>query len=281
MLKGILFLLLAEFCFASATLFAKFVTNNSQIPAIEVTFFRFFLGFIFSYWYMLKYKQKFAPQNKTLVIWRALLNTISVFLFFIAVQYSTLTNANMLNMTYPVFIFLFAPFMVNEKNGLPQTILLIITMLGISMVINPQFGTINFGDVIGLLSGITGALAILTLRKAREFDSTALILFYLMGIGSVINGLLLIPYWVKPSNIHLLYMVISGLLGYLGQFFITSGYKYIETNKGSLVSASRIPFAVLLGVVVLSETISFNEIIGGILILSALIGVAWLQINKR
>ena len=46
--KGVLFLLLAEFCFAAATVFAKFITNSSAIPAIEITFFRFFIGFFMS-----------------------------------------------------------------------------------------------------------------------------------------------------------------------------------------------------------------------------------------
>ena len=37
--RGIFLLVFAELCFASATVFAKFVTNNSDIPAvIEITF---------------------------------------------------------------------------------------------------------------------------------------------------------------------------------------------------------------------------------------------------
>jgi len=56
-------LLLAELCFASATVFAKFITNNSDIPAIEITFFRFLFGIIFAFTLL---KNQNHPLNLTI-----------------------------------------------------------------------------------------------------------------------------------------------------------------------------------------------------------------------
>ncbi len=277
--KGIILLLLAELCFAGATVFVKLATTGTDIPAIEASFFRFFLGFFIAGFAMLKSKISFKPNKTKLVIWRAVLNTIALIFFFLSVKHTTLTNSNMLNMTYPAFIFLFTPFITKEKITLIQGFYLFLTILGIYLVIHPNFNKINIGDWYGLISGISAALAVMTLRMAREYDATTLILFYLMAIGFVLNGILLIPLFVMPNQKQLIEITVSGLLGFAGQTFITSGYKYIEAAKGSLVSSSRIIFAIILGILIFSESMTLRWIVGGIFILISLVGISWPKKN--
>ena len=273
--KGILLLALSELCFASATVFVKFASSGTNIPAIEVSFFRFFLGFFIAGFTMLRTKASFRPVKTKLVIWRAILNTLAVILFFLSIKYTTLTNANMLNMTSPVFIFLFTPFITKEKIKPTQIFYLFLTMLGIYFIINPNFIQINIGDWLGLLSGIVSALAVMTLRMARNYDSTTLILFYLMAIGSVINLFILFPVFVVPSHKQFIFIIASAILGFSGQVFITSGYKYIEAAKGSLISSTRIIYAIVFGVLLFSERITIMWIAGSILIIASLIGANW------
>jgi drug/metabolite transporter (DMT)-like permease len=277
MRKGLILLVLADFCFAAATVFVKYASTGTQIPAIEVSFARFFVGFFIAGFAMLKTGQSFRPVKTNLVIWRAILNTIALIFFFLSVKHTSITNANMLNMTYPVFIFLFAPFMVKEKISRMKIFYLCLTMLGIYLVIHPDFHNINIGDWYGLLSGISGAVAIITLRMAREYDTTALIIFYLMAIGMVLNGIILIPFFVIPNQAELLTMLASAVLGVAGQVLLTSGYRHVETSKGSLISSSRIIFAVIFGITLFAEVISFKWMIGCLLILTSLAGVSFLK----
>ena len=271
MYRGIVMLLLAELCFASATVFAKFITNNSDIPAIEITFFRFLFGIIFAFTLLKKSKSSLKPNNKKFVIWRGILNTFAVILFFTAVKHTTVTNANMLNMTYPIFIFMFMPFFATEKIKPIQILYLVISITGVYMVIQPNFNHLMYGDLIGLLSGIVGGISVITLRKAREQDSTVVIIFYLMTIGTIINGILLLAVFKMPNFIQSVNIIFSALLGLGGQIFITSGYKYIEANKGSIISSSRIIFAVILGVIFFNDRLNIELIIGGLFILFSVI----------
>ncbi len=91
-------------CFALSTVFTKFVTNSSDIKGVEITFARFFIGFIVVALYVYHEKIPLKPYRISLIIWRGVLNTVAFMLFFTSLQYTTVTNANMLNMTYPVFI---------------------------------------------------------------------------------------------------------------------------------------------------------------------------------
>jgi drug/metabolite transporter (DMT)-like permease len=278
--RGIILLLLAELCFAGATVFVKFATTGTEIPGIEASFFRFLLGFFIAGYAMVKSKLSFKPNKTKLVIWRAVLNTVALIFFFLSVKHTTLTNSNMLNMTYPAFIFLFAPMITKEKIKPLQSVYLILTITGIYLVIHPNFTHVNIGDWYGLISGITAALAVITLRMAREYDSTTLILFYLMSIGLVINGALLLPIFVMPDLIQLKDLLLSAVLGFAGQVFITSGYKHIEASHGSIISSSRILFSVVFGLTIFSERFNIQWLIGGALILISLIGISWPKRGK-
>lgn len=277
--RGIYLLILAELCFATATVFAKFVTNSSDIPAVEITFSRLILGVILATLYMLKTRTSFIPKRIPLVIARAILSFSALITFFYSVEHSSVTNANMLNMTYPVFIFLVAPLFKLEKLHKISLLFLGMAMIGIYLVIFPDFTHINKGDVIGLLSGIFGAFSIITLSIAREHDSTILIVFYLMAIGTVINFFMLAPVFVMPHISDLPFLIASGLAGVSGQVLLTMGYKHVTAKAGSMVSSSRIIFASAMGFFFFSEALSIRILAGGILIIVAIIGISALR-NK-
>jgi drug/metabolite transporter (DMT)-like permease len=281
MYRGIIFLLLAELCFTASTIFSKLLTNSSGISAIEITFCRFILGLIIVSAIIYRNSISLASNKISLLIWRGVLNTIAVILFFLASQYTSITNTHMLNMTYPFFIFLFVPlFFRQEKIAVVLYLFLVTGMVGIWLVINPDFREINRGDMFGLLSGVVSAFAVITLNMARKNDSTLVILFYLMSIGTVLNGLVMIPVFVMPEGRQWPLIISSGLVGVLGQIFITYGYKYISARAGSLISTSRIVYAVILGAFFFSEEMTMRIAAGGLLIMLSIIAVSFFNKPK-
>jgi drug/metabolite transporter (DMT)-like permease len=281
MYRGIIFLLLSELCFTISTIFSKLLTNTSNVSALEVTFSRFLLGFLVISAAVYKNSTSLLAYKLSLLIWRGVLNTVAVILFFLASQYTTITNTHMLNMTYPFFIFLFSPlFFKTEKISLYLYLILITALIGIWLVINPHWTSINKGDVFGLLSGIISAFAIITLNMARKNDSTIVILFYLMAIGTVLNGLAMLPVFVWPQRGEWLLLLASASVGVLGQIFITYGYKYITARAGGLISTSRILYAVILGVLVFSEELTLRIATGGVLIMLSIIAVSFFNQPK-
>ncbi len=277
MYKGILLLLIAEFSFALATVFVKFITNGSDIPPIEITFFRVAIGTLVALAYMIRSHVSFRPKKPFLVITRAVLSFSALIAFFYAVQLSSVTKANMMNMTYPVFVFMLAPLFRIQRIHKSAVIFLIIAMAGIYLVINPDFSKISIGDLIGLLSGIIAAFAIITLSFARKYDSTVLIVFYLMALGTLCNGIFMIPFFVIPQRSEIILLILSGISGVSGQVFLTMGYKYVNARTGSMISSSRILFAAIMGLFFFSEQLSLYIITGGLMIMAAIIGASALQ----
>jgi drug/metabolite transporter (DMT)-like permease len=277
MLKGVVLLLLSELCFASATVFGKLVTNSSEISGVEITFFRFFLGFFLALFYVGKEKKSLVPAKVHLVVFRGIFNTVAVIFFFLSVQYTTITNANMLNLTYPVFVFALAPFINKEKSRPVLFVFLLMTMSGIFLVIHPDFKTVNRGDMYGLVSGISAAFGVTTLKQAKEYDSTTTILFYLMLIGTIINFIVMIPGFIIPQGRNILYIVISALLGITGQVLITTGYRYVSSKAGALVSSARIIYAAIMGTLIFHDVINVRVAVGGLLVITSIFMVTLLS----
>jgi drug/metabolite transporter (DMT)-like permease len=276
--QGIFFILLSELCFTISTVFSKLLTNTTGISALEVTFGRFFMGLIVISITVYRNAISLVPNKLSLLIWRGVLNTMAVILFFLACQFTTITNTHMLNMTYPFFIFLFSPlFFRSEKISPWMYPVLCSALLGIWLVIDPHWHSINKGDLFGLLSGIVAAFAVITLNLARQNDSTPVILFYLMSIGTVINGLAMLPVFVWPQGGQWLLLGASASMGVLGQVCITYGYKYVSARAGGVVSTSRILYAVVLGMLVFGENLTPRIALGGLLILFSIVVVTGLQ----
>ena len=276
--KGIVFLLLAELFFTLSTVFSKHLTNTTSISAVEVTFFRFFLGVFVAAAIVRSNRISLIPKRLSLLIWRGVLNTVAVMLFFLASQFTTITNTHMLNMTYPFFIFLFSPLFF-KKEKIPPLLypVLLAALGGIWLVIEPDFQRFRLGDLLALASAVVAAFSIITLNLARRKDSTPVILFYLMAIGTLLNGAVMVPVFVMPEGTQWLWLTASGALGVVGQVCITYGYKYITARAGSLVSTSRILYAVLLGMMIFGEALTWRIAAGGLLITLSIVIVTFAQ----
>lgn len=278
-MKGILLLLTSALSFALSTVFVKLVVESSSIPAIELTFFRFSFGFLFVAVYVALKKKSLIPVKARYVALRALFNTSAVICFFLGIQYSTVSKANILNMTYPIFVFLLSPLLNREKTLPVYYLFLITTMAGLFFIVMPgsrQGMGINPGDLYALASGILAALAITTLRQSRKYDNSYVILFYLMGFGALSIVIAVIPFYIPPRGMTIVYIAGVVITSFIGQLTITAGYKHINASAGSLVSSTRILFAVILGVSFFGDALNTGIIIGGILILSSLFGISML-----
>jgi drug/metabolite transporter (DMT)-like permease len=269
MIQGFLLLLAAALSFALSTAGAKLVALHSAIPAVEITFFRFITGFIIMVVYVGVTGKTIIPVNLKYITARALFNTAAVIFLFIAIEHTTVSKVNILNMTYPVFVFMVSPFITGEAVRTRHLLYLALTAAGIFLIVVPghdieSFRSINRGDLFALMSGVCAAFAVTLLRQARKYDDSYIILLYLMGIGTAINLFFVVPVFVLPRGMEILYLAGTTLAALSGQLFITVGYKYISATAGSLVSSSQILWAVLIGIAFFGDTMTLR-IGGGIL----------------
>lgn len=271
---GIVLILVSSFFFTLSSMFGKIVTSTTNMSGILSAFFRFSIGAILMFAYIMFKGKSFKSDNMKPMILRGIFNSLAMITFSLGFQYTTITNTNMLHMSYPVFVVLFAPYFTKEKIKKSSYLYLTIIMLGSYIVANPSFGYINIGDFFAFLSAVVGAFSILYLTIASRDNESYLIVFYVMLVGTLVNLPLVLRDFATFEMAGLLPALLSGICGILGQIFITLGYRYVDSATGSMVANSRIVMGAILGYIFLDETIDLRIIIGMILIIGALVGLS-------
>lgn len=274
--RGVILVLISALTFALATTISKLaVQAGAAVP--QVTWLRFASGFVVALILVARDPSKLRAESPAWVAIRAVSNTFVVFLLFYSVQYTTVTKANMLNLTYPVFVFLFAPFVVKERITRVQVVSLVATIVGVFLVAQP-FGAgispgFQLGDGLALLSALTAGFAITALRRARATDHTVTIMFYLMSAGLFVNTVMLFG-TTFPGMEPLLIAGAAGACGAIGQFAFTGALKAITAASGAVISTTRILFATFLGVAIFSDQLDYMIVIGAVLIAGSIVLVS-------
>lgn len=267
--RGASFIFISALLFSVNILIVKMLTESTDIPVVEITFARFFFGLIVVSAYILWSGAPFRPVNKKILYLRGFLNALAVLILFYSVQYTSITNANILNMTYPIFVALLSHTLIGERFHPSAFIPLLLTAVGIYMVIQPDLGSIRPGDAIGLVSGLVAALAIIYLRVLRKTDETVVILFYLFAVGSLFLLLPLIPLFVMPDLDAAVLLLLCSVSGVAAQYFLTEGYRFISAVGGSIVSASRVYIASFFGVIFFNDPVNLMLFIGTLFIVGS------------
>lgn len=248
--------------FAVATVLVKLLTTAGMPPA-TVAFGRFALGTLsLGAWFALT-RHSPRPHAWRWVATRALTNLAAVLLFYHAIRWTTVTNANVLNLTYPLFIAILGPLVLGERFGLRQALALGLGGPGIWLVIRPDFAAgLNRGDVLGLACGVVSSISILSLRRARRDDRPDVIVLWVMALGAAV---------LAPTAVHLrgttpahigLWLA-AAACGVGGQLLTTFGYRFLSAIDGAITSTARVMFAATLGVTFLGEPLD-SSLVGGI-----------------
>ncbi|OQY00568.1 MAG: EamA family transporter [Desulfobacteraceae bacterium 4572_130] len=237
----------SAFFFYFATVFIKWAKMaNLLIDPSFFVFFRFSTGFILVCIIMYIKKTPPKPVKLHYLLGRTFANCIAVYCFFVSINLTSVAEANILNMTYPLFIALISWFFL--KVSLDKiTILIVITaFLGIWLIIAPSNATIKIENFWGLLSGISASFSIIYLNLSRKVHDTETILFFLFGIGSITMLVLFHDKFFIPNPIELKYLTACSIFSIAGQYLITIGFKYVTALEGGILSSSRILLAALL-----------------------------------
>ena len=244
---------LSAFCFYISTVIIRWSLSESVIAPAYFVFIRFLLGFLVVCIIMAFQKRRPAPHSYHMLIGRTIANCLAVYCFYMAVQQTTVAEANILNMTYPVFVALLSWVFLHQQRDVVALLMVFVAFVGIWLILAP--GRIDFKteNLWGLASGVSASFAILYLNVSRQYHDTNTVLFFMFGLGTVIIFALFHRSFFWPDQTALFYLLMCAASGVAGQFLLTIGFRYVTAVEGSIISSTRIFLAALLGPIVTSE----------------------------
>lgn len=279
---GCLAVLLSAVCFYLSTATIRWAQLRGVHP--DPSFYvltRLLLGFVIVTSLLVLQKRSPRPHNYGLLVGRAVANSVAVYCFYQAVQTTTVSHANILNMTYPIFVALIAWGFLPEQRDGHMVLALAAAFAGIVLILYPAGMTFNHNHLWGLGSGISAALAIVCLNLSRQVHDSETVLFYMFGIGSLIIYAGFHQRMVIQHGGDVVSLLTCAAFGIAGQYLITLGFRYISAVEGSIISSTRILIAAFVGpLLAIDPALTTRGWLGALLIFIANVYLALRKVNR-
>jgi len=280
--RGVFYMLMATLTFAFMGGFVKEL--SSQLPSLEVTFFRNIFGVLLIGSSLWKAPMKQSGGKPLLLFFRGAMGFLALLAYFNNMANIPLGEAVTYNKTSPLFLAFFAWLFLGEKLPRLALLALISGFGGILLIAKPMGAGLDTNTMLGLLSGVGAALAYTSIRELKNhYDIRAIALSFmivgsvgpivLMGIAefvSVPSGYeFIISKFVMPSGITWLYIVAVGTLATASQLLMTKAYSLTKAGIVGTITYSQILFAVLIGSLLGDELPDIWTILGIALVITA------------
>lgn len=252
------------------------------IPVLEIVAVRSIVSGIISYADIKRKKIPLFGNNKTLLIARGTVGSFALVFVYYAVTTLPLAEATVLQYLHPVFTAILALFFLKEIIQRSTIVCIIISLLGLFVIIQPNlqldsgvhYPWLSIGA--GVLGAFTSAIAYIIVKKLTKTDDSSVIIFYFPLVALPISIILLGSDFVMPSLAATGLLILVGIFTQVGQVGLTKALHCADANKATAYAYVQVLFSVLIGWVYFSEVPMLTTIIGGGLIMvGALINVLW------
>ncbi|AOA58060.1 DMT family transporter [Acinetobacter larvae] len=256
-----------------------------KIGILEILFYRSLINLILISTVIRVKGLSFKTQRFSLHFLRSLLGVLAMYCGFYALIHLPLATAMTLSYTHPIFQTLIACLTQRALIGKFQILAVVLGFLGCLILLNPKFSNPNmWATCIGLLSGLFTALAYFNVGKlVRAGESEFLIIFNFSLVGTVFSlvAVTLMTGFSAVDSETLLGIVAIGLLGTMGQFALTRAYGHGNVMTVAVLSYNQIIFAVILGYVFFSESMTWSAMMGIIFIVAAGLSAVYKKSNLQ
>ncbi|MEO7922860.1 MAG: DMT family transporter [Chitinophagaceae bacterium] len=257
--KGIFYMVLAALGFSMMGGAAKLLKGS--FGAGQLVFWRNAIGLVVLLaGFIIK-----PPVNKGgkfhLLIFRGMMGTTALYTLLYCILHIPLGTAMTYNLTSALFIAVFSFLLFREYHGRIVLLAVLLGFAGMLLIYKPAMHFPWYYHAAGLLSGITSALAYITVnRLAGHYDSRIIVLSFI-GTGVLVPTVfMLIRYignippddvffinWRWPVGIEWFYVCWLGLAALFGQYFVTKAYGSDKAGIVSAIGYANIIFSVFIG----------------------------------
>ena len=266
--KASILMLLSAFSFAIMQMAVKY--SAQTVPVVELVVMRNLFLVFTSVISLKKQGKPYVRDKKNIpkLFLRGFFGMLGVLLYFIATKYLPTAEAAILQKSSPFFVVVFAAILLKEKVTKIDVISLILAFLGVAIITKPT-GDFNIYSIVAFLSALFAAMAyvIIGMLKGKEEGETVMLAF---GLVTVV---ILAPFMIKgfkvPNAKEALGMLMVGIGGACGQYFLTKSYLMAPASKVSIYNYSSVVFSSIFGYFLFGDKIDLATGIGIILVFVA------------
>lgn len=254
---------------------------SDVVPPGEAVFFRSFFAIpVILIWLMWQGElvEGLKTENFFGHFWRGIVGTCAMGAGFTGLALLPLPEVTAIGFAAPIITVILAAMFLGEKVRIYRFTAVMIGLVGVTIILSPRFSAAAgdnitalaaLGAVAALVSALLRAVALVFTRKLIVHESTATIVFYFSAIAALF-GLLTAPFgWERPDVTSTILLVASGILGGIGQIFLTSSYRFAEAGVIAPFDYTSMLLALVVGFFIFGEAPTPIVLIGAALIIAA------------
>jgi len=268
---GFLYMFISVCAFSLMDVIVKW---SDAYPVGQVLFFRGLCGLIpiLSLIPKDRYKDFYKTNRPVLHLKRCLSGLIAIVAIFIALRKLPLATVVSISFAAPIFTTIFSIFFLNEKVGLFRWLAVIVGFIGIIIISEPGFSSLNIYYIYPIIFCLGLSYVAIAIKQLSSSEPIWLIGFY-FSFSIMITSLFTISQgWIMPNLIDLVLLSLVGILGGVANLLLTQAYKFADVSLVTPLKYLALVFAIIFGYFIWDEIPSSKTLFGaGLVIISSLI----------
>lgn len=253
--------------------------TGDHIPLFQVVFFRNFFAllplFLVIYFYKLEIK---SINNMKMHIARAILGISAMSLFFISLRYVHLVEMQTISFSSVFFISILSVIFLGEKIGYRRIIAIIFGFIGVVIILEPNQNIFSNYSFLPLIASLFLSFAVIALKKLLKTNNNILSVWVFTMMCTFISLCFYNESWIWPNNLDLLFMISSGVLGFIAQICLTKSFQLADASLLAPLDFSSVIWSFFLGYLFFNEILTSNILIGGTIVL---VSVSYIFYRER
>lgn len=273
---GMLLMIATVFVFAVQDGFSRYLGGRYSVLMIVMVRYWVFAAFVIAQASMKGggIRNAVRTRHPWLQIARSVLLISEICIMVLAYTRIGLINTHAIFAVCPLLVAGLAMPILGEKVGWRRWTAIIIGMVGVAIILQPDGGVFALDSFLPLISAFMFALYSLLTRLATR-DEPAFISFFWSGIiGCVLMTIIGLPYLTLMPAFDLAMIAVYSFLALFGHYLLIRSYSIAEASALQPFAYLQIVFVTGIAMLVFDEVLRANVIIGGgIVILAGLFTV--------
>ena len=242
---------------------------SDDYPVGQVLFFRGFFGIIPILFLIPKdrYVDFYKTTRPMLHLKRCLAGLIALVAIFIALRNLPLATVVSISFAAPIFTTIFSIFMLNEKVGFYRWLAVIVGFVGIVIISEPGFSSLNFYYIYPIIFCLGLSYVAIAIRKLSSTEPVWLISFFFSFSIMILSFFSFYQNWILPSFIDLFLLAMIGILGGLANLWLSQSYKFSEVSLVTPLKYLALIFAIIFGYFIWDEIPTLKTLFGAALVI--------------
>lgn len=225
-------------------------------------------------------------QRLDLLLYRGIFGGTAVLLYFLAISHIPVGLATLLNYAAPVFSVPFAALFLGERVDRRLVYPLAAALIGMALAAgggNEPGELLRFSvwELAGMASAVLSGAAVTAIRAARRTESSWAIYGSFSLFGLLATAPFALPGFQAPTGREWLLLTAVGGLSVVAQLLMTWAYRWVTNLQAGILQQLAVVTALLLGMVFLGDRLAPVQIVGCLLTVGGVAGVAKVQSTPR